>query len=397
MASCSIVLPALFLIFGILIAVMNWKPSTSSWPTVTRIIDVAAAIWPVAFAAVVTQCFKAYIIRTAGRRTPDHEQTRRLGQGTPPFRRLQVMCILVFLIWSLSPFGSQALEHVYGTAATTQQVSTSAWYLDQTGYNRMWSANSTSTMSSTSRSQLLQAVSESYIASLTPVAVLPDGSGQSTSYSLPLSILTGLAGSSFPDTSRIATNSQLLLSSWDIGSTPILDNAAGISQTLSFSMLVSDFDLTCGNWSTMLRNMTNTGSDRLSYSSGQTLGLTMRTDDTSHITPAGSVEFVSLNNISSLDGFASSADKDKNEASLWEYSAIQCDYQQYFYSVPVQCSRSYTTSGGICVQSDKEGPMLTLVGLSRTELGDFSHDFVSANLPTAGNSSTISEFCGPLA
>lgn len=392
MASCSIVLPAMFLILGILIAVMGWEAKSSSRASVNRIIDVAAIIWPVVFALVVAQSLKAYIIYAAGSRKPV-EQVQRPGKQSPAIQRLEVLCLLVFVVWSLAPLGSQALDHIYGPAVpTTQQVSSSLWYLDQTGYNTMWSANSTNDMSDISRSQLLQVVSERYIGSFARGTVPPDGSGQSTSFPLPMSILTGAVGSSpaVPKSGGTEAGFPLTSPSRNLGSNSSLDNAAGINQTLSFSMTVSHFKFTCGNWSTMLRNLTNTTSDRLSYSNGQTLGLTMKPGVTSETTPAGSVEFVSSNNGSSAAG-AALASRGNNDTALWEYSVIQCDYQQLFYSVPIQCYASNGNNAGACVQSAGEGLIINSVGVSGTELGDFAQDFVSANLLSRGQTATASK------
>jgi hypothetical protein len=370
MASCSIVLPAMFLVVGILIGVMHRK-LISSWPVMHTTVHVAATIWPVVFAAVVAQCFKSGILYQDSRNNRAQGQVGESKKQLSLAARLEVICLLVFTVWSLAPLGSQALLHVYGSVVQAKQDATNVWYVDRTGYNMVWSVNSTSTTAA-NRSELVQRVSEKYINSLAPRTGTSD-EHEPTSYTLPVAMLSRPAGS-FAGPRRIATTGD------DIGNS----TTGGIStptHTLSFTMTASHFNLTCGSWTTMLKNSTKTTSDdQISYSTGQTLGLSMKAGDNSSPTPMGSVTFASMNKISVGNGTDS-----------LEYSVIQCEYKQYLYYVPIQCDQGNSISTGSCVQSAKEGLMLDSGMLPDTELGDFAQDFVSANLPTTEASPTITE------
>ncbi|CAN8098938.1 unnamed protein product [Discula destructiva] len=260
----------------------------------------------------------------------------------------------------------------------------------------MWSAKSTSDMSAASRSELVQAVSERYISSLAPDTMTPaQTSDTTTRYSLPFPVLSGSNVSS-PGLIIGATASSSLLSSRDLGDGSSLDTVVGTTpQSLSFTMTLSYFNLTCGSWETMLRNSENdTSENRMSYSAGQTLGMSMATGDHDNVASAGGIDFVSLNSINNGTGTAL-LNKDQTgtaQYDKWEYSVIHCDYQQFFYSVPVQCDTANGTNVGACYQSAKEGLMVTsMAGRAGTDLGDFAKEFVSADFASAGTSVTATE------
>lgn len=359
----------MFLVVGILIGVMHRK-LTSSWPVMHTTVHVAAVIWPVVFAAVVAQCFKSAIIYQESRNNRAQGQLGEFKKQLSLAARLEVICLLVFTVWSLAPLGSQALLHVYGSVVQAKQDATNVWYVDRTGYNMVWSANSTSMAAN--RSELVQLVSEKYINSLAPSTDTSD-EHEPTSYTLPVAMLSRPAGS-FAGPRRIATP-------WDNIGNSTTDGISTPTPTLSFTLTASHFNLTCGSWITMLKNSTKTTSeDQMSYSTGQTLGLSMKAGNNSSPTPMGSVTFASMNKISVGNG-----------TDRLEYSVIQCEYKQYLYSVPVRCDQGNGISTGFCVQSAKEGLMLDSGMLPDTKLGDFAQDFVSANLPTAEAYPTISE------
>lgn len=383
-ASCSIVLPVAFLILGIIVICSAGKSLSSTWSIMKDCVTAAAAVWPVVLAAVVAQCLKTWIIFKAGRA----HSRRNAFEGTEkPFlssHRLELACLLVFLIWCLSPIGSQALGHVYGISSKTQEDQTNVWYVDKTGSNQMWSRNSKSAMSATNRSELVQSIGEKYISTLTSSNLELDPSNID---SLPMLILSAWNGS----TSR----SQDLAESDhgnSVGDANQDATVGTIPEGLKFSMTTSYFNMSCGDWNLTTRRFDNDSSPGLmSYSSSQTLGLSIQAGDNSTITSTGTVNFASLNKVGLVNGTR------LNETSLvahqkWEYSSITCQYQQLFYDVPINCSRTDGSGAAHCSQSGQASLRITSKGFAGTRLDDFAQDFVwTGNLPTTSRQATASE------
>lgn len=394
MACFSIVFPAAFFVLGILLTSMNGKTVSPSRSTIASVADIAAAIWPVIFAAVVAQGFKTWFLLKADRWNSKGGQIVQSAK-LPHF--LEAMCLLVFLVWCLSPFGSEALARAHGLATTTQQTSTDVWYVDHTGYNPIWSANSTLIMSAENRSELVQIISEKYISSLAPSTMLSDDTTSTTTYALPAPLLPGSTdyASGRKDDS---VSSLSLLSVRHLNGIPGLNPIAGSSiETLSFSMTTSRFVFTCGNWSLTRRNIGNTTSaTNMSYSESQTLGLSMSSGNDS-TGAMSTITFASLNKISDANGTTlvrSSSNSTSPQNETWEYSSIQCGFKQYFYSEPVHCEQAAGIHMGACVQSDEQALILSPTETAQTQLDDFAQEFVSANLLTGERDVTASKLSG---
>ncbi|KAJ4421999.1 hypothetical protein N0V82_003396 [Gnomoniopsis sp. IMI 355080] len=352
----------------------------------------SAAIWPVVFAAVVAQCLKTWFLVKADRWNSTFGQVAQPGKLS---QRLQAMCFLVFLIWCLSPLGSQALERACGLVTTTRQTSTYVWYVDRTGYNPMWSANSTLTMSAADRSELVQTVSEKYIGSLAPSMVLSDKTRRNTADSLTAAMLSD-SNESISGSKDDSDSTSSLLSLRDSNGTKSMDSAVDSTvETSSFSLITSSFVFTCDNWNLTSRHFDNTTfrPTNMSYSGSQTLGMSMSNSDSSTM-GMNTVKFASLNKIIDANGttlVSRGVNSTLLHNEIWEYSSIQCGFEQVFYSKPMQCERDQITGNRSCTQSAQESLILSSPGLSSTELGDFAQEFVSANLPTAEKEATATE------
>lgn len=389
-AALSIILPAAFLVLGVLLIVRNGQNMSDGGSAINSAVKVAAAIWPVVFAAVVAQAFKTWFLVKAGRGNSPSWQAAKSGKFP---QRLQLVCLLVFLVWCLSPLGSQALLRACGSITKTQQTSTDVWYVDRTGYNPMWSVNSTLAMSAVPRSELVQIVSEKYISSLVPSIVLSDDTIRTTARSLQASDADESLFS--PKTDSVSSS---LLSLGDVNATTRTDSLVETSAgTMNFSMITSRFEFTCDNWHLMQRKLGNiSSSTNMSYSGSQTLGMSMSSDNSS-TRSMNTVKFASLNKVTAANG-TRLARRGINSTSLrnqtWEYSSIQCGFQQNFYTKPIQCERDQGNGTGACAQSGQEALILSSPGLSVTELGDFAQDFVSANLPSSQREATASKFPG---
>lgn len=399
MAGCSIVLPAAILILGMIIMFeMPGKLVSSNWSMMEGIVDAAVAIWPVVFAAVLVQCFRTWVLFGAHRGYS--EGSKLMGSRTRSlyFHRLDVMSILVFLVWCLSPIGSQALGLVYGVTSNLEDAQVDIRYVDRTGYNQMWSLDSTSPAGSTStanRSQLVQIIGEKYMGAMSTSS---DSylNGLATAY---ISSKSGYASSG----SKAGTRDLATLSSGDSVRDTISDTAViNGSGNFTFSFTTSYFDLTCGHWSQTIRTFDNTTSPgQMSYSSSQTLGMHMSSGDNSTTTPMSTLTFVSLNSNSLTNTSELKRRQDHGTSSVageqWEYSSIQCQYQQLFYNVPMICSQDNNTSVVSCSQYDEPQLILSSTDLAGTQLGDFAAEFaLTGNLATTSDSATESEWSSNL-
>lgn len=391
MAAVSIILPAAFLVLGVLVILSNGQTIDDGKSAIASAVNVAAAIWPVVFAAVVAQCFKTWVIVKGDRWNSRPGQAAKSGKFS---QRLQLVCLLVFLVWCLSPIGSQALLRACGSVTKTQQTSTDVWYVDRTGYNPMWSVNSSQSMSAAERSELVQIVSEKYISSLVPTIIFSNDKIRTNARSLQASGASDADESLFnPKADSVSPSS--LLSLGHVNATTRADSSIDPSSgTMSFSMVTSRFEFTCDDWHLMQRKLGNaSASTKMSYSGSQTLGMTMSSDNNS-TRSVNTVKFASLNKITAANG-TRLARRGINSTSLrnqtWEYSTIQCGFQQNFYTKPIQCERDQRNGTGACVQSGQEALILSSPGLLDTELGDFAQDFVSANLPSAQRKATESK------
>lgn len=393
LASCSVVLPVAFLALGISAILMRGKSVSSSWSSVADLIDIAAAIWPIVFATTVAQCFKAGIVfrMYSGTNGGIKGSTKR----TLTLPCLEALCLLVFLIWCLSPIGPQAAVHMYGTTQETLQDHRDVLYVENTGHNQVWAPKSADELSSTSRSELIQAISAKYIRSLSqgnnnplnePISIYSPP--KSTFVSSILSVPTSMDDAALPH--GIQPRGEMARNIHEGVS------IAADFEALNFSMTASTFDFKCGDWTLMMRQLADdTSSEQIHYSASQTLGLSMPGHDDLATRPT--VRFVSLNR-KSIYNTTTLRRRHRNTLNTttlavnqWEYSFISCSYEQVFYTVPMQCNRENSTGLRTCIQS-AAAQLVPADDTLKTPLGDFALDFVwSGNLPTTDKTATASK------
>lgn len=399
LASCSIVLPVAFIALGIAAILMRGKPVSSSWSSVAHLVEIAAAIWPIVFATTVAQCFKAGIVFRMYSGTDGGIKGSTKRTFTLP--RLEALCLLVFLIWCLSPIGPQAAVHMYGTTQETVQDHRDVLYVENTGHNQVWSPNLANELSSTSRSELIQAISAKYIRSLSQENVNNPLNEPISIYSPPKSTFVGSIVS-VPGSMDNAALPHRIRSRRDTVSSIHEGVSIGADfEALNFSMTASAFDFKCGDWTLMTRQLANdTSSAQIYYSASQTLGLSMPGHDDMATRPT--VRFVSLNrkSIHNTTTLRRRRRDTLNTTILavdqWEYSSISCSYEQVFYTVPMQCSQDKSTGLRTCAQS-AAAQLVPADETLNTPLGDFALDFVwSGNLPTTDKTATASKFSASL-
>lgn len=396
LASCSIVLPVAFIALGIAAILMRGQPVTSSWSSVAGLVEIAAAAWPIVFATTVAQCFKAGIIFRVNSGTKGSANGCAKRYSILP--HLEALCLLVFLVWCLSPIGPQAARHMYGTTQETHKGYRDVLYVEKTGHSQVWAPKSTNTLSSTSRSELIQTIGANYIRSLSQDNANNALNEPVSVYSPPkYTFIDSMVSTSGPvDGAALAHG--IRARGETVSSTQEGVSVAADFETLNFSMTASTFDFKCGDWTLMNRQLANdTSSDQMSYSASQTLGLSMPGHDDSETLPT--VRFVSLNKKSISNTTVlrrRRRDTTTLAVSQWEYSSIHCSYEQVFYNVPVYCSRDNTSGLANCVQS-AAAQLTPSDDALITPLGDFALDFVwSGNLPTTDMAATASKFSASL-
>lgn len=388
-ALLSVVLPIAFLALGIIIVSSNGKSISSGWSLMASLAYLGAALWPVALAAVVAQCLKAWITTKAhSSQSRTSDPNDRDKQSFSSYR-LEVVCLLLVLAWCLSPLGSQALLRLYGVSDIFRTDNANVWYVDRTGYNQVWSDNATSQMSSTSRSELMQIIGEQYLGTLTPghLELGLNGLASAASHTQ-----ITLANSNNTKTADSSTSDSVFASGMEAPTSSLSGNT-------TFAVSTSYFKLSCSDWSLMLSKPDNdTSSGQMSYSSSQTLGMNMTTgyDNETHV-PTGTLNIVSLNRAGSVDPVELAqmpiAAMLAAAAQEWEYSAISCEYRQEFYSVPVSCTQEDDTGVTSCVQSGEAALIASPTRFNGTRIGDFSEDFVlTGNLPTTSRAPTASKY-----
>lgn len=370
---------------------MRGKPVSSSWSSVADLIEIAAAIWPIVFATTVALCFKAGIISRI--KSGTNGRLNACATRDLALRRLEALCLLIFLIWCLSPIGPQAAQHMYGVTQETLQGHHDVLYVENTGQNQVWAPKSTNTLSSTSRSQLIQTISAKYIRSLSQDNVNNPLNEPISIYSPQESALSNSIVSASGSAGHAALHRGIRARDETVSNTNQSVPIPADFKALNFSMTASAYDLKCGDWTLMTRQLVNdTSSEQMFYSASQTLGLSMPGHDDSATPPM--VRFASLNR-KSITNTSVLRRRRRDNTTLpvdqWEYSSITCTYEQVFYNVPMRCSRDNSSGLNNCAQSAAAQLIPSNDTLS-TPLRDFALDFVwSGNLPTADKTATASK------
>lgn len=383
LATLSIALPAAFLAVAVAISFANGNLTSSGWSAVKYLVTVAKILWPIILAVVVAQSLKAWITLKTGidylKRTQSGRPIKQLFTRS----QLEIMCLLIFLSWCTAPIGTLALQYVYNINSPTQQTPINLWYIDRTGENEMWSPNSTSRMTTTKHSLLTQIIGERYTSLVFNGNNPSRNEMKTTSYPVPQSAVMKTTFDASPGAIDTTAFVPTMFSS--MGST-VNPSTGDVGNHVLFELTTSYLDFSCGDWDLTTRSFHDyTVPSKMSYSTSQTLGMRMSTDYSSSNFSTGNVTISSLNAITA-EGLGVLDEQ-------WEYSSINCSWKQLFYNVPLRCSWDGTARLSNCVQYAETQPLLTHEGLSGTELGDFSNDFVlTGNIPTSERIATPSEY-----
>ncbi len=398
MASLSIVLPLMFLILGIFILLMQGKTTDSHWGKVQDAIKVAVSAWPIVFAAVVAQVFKAFATFRVERGIKLMQLEQLIGSNSfgnamkQPIllRRLDILTLTLFLVWCLSPLGSQAVQRcIYVVPSTSTWYNQTVRYLDTTVPNQMFSAaNTTSSGTNIGRATQVQLVSTYYNSAFLPPSQSRIQSN-ANSYNaqddwsnpmIPLNYTYSLSDADNYKTrypyasaygiSLFLPDSQAKAAT--VNSQKAIQSSAGNVQydITNFNMSASYYNLTCGAW----KQIDYPTFDRnFNWSANFDSGFTMT--DPSGQNRTHYLAFASENrNLTSTNN--PTADAGNNSV----YSQIECTYKQVFVAWQVSCYRDEMNTAGNDPQCSNLEAQLVPTSTDYA-LRDFSDDFMDG---TAG-------------
>jgi hypothetical protein len=418
LASLSIVLPIIFLVLGIVMLLARKKSVDSAWGDMEQIIKGFTTAWPIIFAAVVAQAFKACATYQVERGIKLSTLEQLVGSNSfagamkQPFflRRIEFTTLLIFVIWCLSPIGSSALQRalIKDQPVTVVNSNTSApngqfYYMSTTGINSFFSKsvviNRTDAAQTTQRSDDL-ALLGGYFNSLYLPASLYLANDQKydyqDSYGYPL---LQIAADFNTDNWSAPGGMGIPLKMEPRGDprTPSsLNYTSNYNDTIIIPLSTSYFNFSCEDYTTVSGGQPYM--NNLDWSSNFQFGLAMNRDPTvnrSDISPvadefSNTLLFMSRNRIPAdpnpqttsgipaLDG-----PWDANDTV--SFSQIKCHYDRNFVNYTMLCSRNDVIGGlPICKTSEVQFWKTALLADPANDafrLMDFGYEFLQYGAP----------------
>jgi len=158
---------------------MKGKSVDSHWGSLEDVIKVAISAWPIVFAAVTAQVFKAWATYKVERGIKLMELEQLVGSNSfgsaikQPFllRRMDLLTLLLLAVWCLSPLGSQALQRTYTIDHALVNATMPVLYLDMTGPNRFFSFQYLAqNIHANSQYDIMQKMTNLYLATFLPAS-----------------------------------------------------------------------------------------------------------------------------------------------------------------------------------------------------------------------------------
>jgi hypothetical protein len=382
---------------------MNGKLVGSSWSKMEDPIKIAVSAWPIVFAAVVAQCFKAWATFKVERGIKLMELEQLVGSSSfasaikQPvlLRRLDLLTLALFAVWCLSPIGSQALLRVY--TLDRQQVNTTATVnlVPNYGPNRLFtSSNNTVFWKEPLYSELLQLVSTYYVAAMTP-----DGTNEeptSDVYLHPIMLARG-----GPDLG-LGWNAQaygamltypLSVLRNDLGEDDDLSStktsvASPKSETLNFKVPYSYFNFTCAPWQIKKRKEVEGDEEGLvNWSESGTFAMDFTPSKLSeNFTGFTGIRLASAKNVPRPKNGSHNGNSAEPPLKPWEdqeypHSYIECGFTQVFEEGEVQCQTDLRTRMPNCNASQHAPMPAERTAGMETVFADMAWDFVLSGNP----------------
>lgn len=249
----------LSVVLGLFIVLMNGKRVASSWGSLQDVIKVAVSAWPIVFAAVVAQVFKAWATYKVERGIKLMELEQLVGSNSfgsaikQPFllRRLDLLTLLLLVVWCLSPLGSQALQRTYTIGHQEVNTTMPVLYLDMTGSNRFFSYEHLTQLMHSNYNDVMQKMSNLYLSTFLPPASWQNDAEDNWNHPRAIWLDSDKPISSPSTTSQygiplILTKS--IFTPREAGTEAPTENNL-LWERITFPMTTSYFDFSCGDWS----------------------------------------------------------------------------------------------------------------------------------------------------
>lgn len=255
-------------------------------------------------------------------------------------RQLDTLSLMLLLTWCLSPFGSQALQRTYHTGFAQEFDTAEVYYLKQTGSNKVFAEDWANTTSPTAHAADNQMTAIIFMSTLVPWDET-GGTHQNINmdqYDHPILYKPG----SVYDSSRWELDTQgfaiagmgipLVLpdTKLPINESTAIDTAS-LYEYLIFTVTSSYFDFTCGDFSAVNYSTVIAAdpSQEMAWSSSHTLG--MKFTAAPNQSTISHLVFASAN--------LNATDTVTVDPTTWEYSMIECDFEQRFINSSIKCER----------------------------------------------------------
>lgn len=387
---------------------MGGKTADSKWGMMVDPIKISVTVWPIVFAAVTAQGFKTWASYRVERGVKLMELEQLIGSNSfsavmkQPIllRRLDLLTLGIFVIWALSPIGSQALLRTYSLGRPYREELAPVLYAPILGENMLLSPHATDKITETGVvAELWQIVSTFYISGLlspSPSRFATVGFFNQDAYNQPTphfesDVMHGYA-------SIYGVPVALPYVSLDLGTgtektkaekSKQAADAAAPSESFEFPITSSYFQLTCGSWEQgTYATLINDTESWMSTSVSDTLGIEFFVDPAVNVTdptdinlPVTSLRYASLNSGQKVLDHTKEWKPSLPQAD-WKYTYIDCGFEQVFYTATVNCSIDALSGGYTWNCNSQDSVLLPPDQVKpewRTVLRDFSHEMVSAN------------------
>lgn len=345
---------------------MNGKRVSSHWGAMRDAIKAAISAWPIVFAAVVAQVFKAWATYKVERGIKLMELEQLVGSNSfgsaikQPFllRRLDVLSLLLLFVWCLSPLGSQALQRTYTIDHAIVNATMPVLYLDTTGPNRFFSFEYLAqSIHANNQNDIMQKMTNLYLATFLPAASWQedtedywhhprpiwldnykaiDSPGGTSYYGIPLILTKSIFGDEYVPTDA-PTDSNLRY------------------ERVTIPVTASYFDFQCGDWSVVNGSYFNdtagipegikwqsslSGTARYSFYSDNTTAASDMMNTRFDRMKFGSV--ITKGSTAVIGGDALPTTGDESLHSL-----IECSFEQKFVDFPVECYSDSSRNSGM--------------------------------------------------
>jgi hypothetical protein len=261
-------------------------------------------------------------------------------------RRLDLLTLGLFLVWCLSPLGSQGLQRSFKIVPHVTTDTSDVWFLNTTGTHPLFSSSLPDKDVDLDRARKLQLMSVYYNSAFLPLSErdLQTSVDQDPYDNPAISLLNPPRVSSpyqsWPSVSAYGVPFSLpeakFINDTNLRPSKRITDVTDYDK-ISFNMNSSYFDFTCENWSLVELGILI---DSLNFSNNYEFGIGMSDRSHNSSSPDYRPNYLAL----ASKNRETAVSKPHNGTSydidpVAEYSFIECTFQRVFVDVPVTCWR----------------------------------------------------------